>query len=58
MLDAPARSGGWAGASRSLERVESFDLDAVLAYTRLLGSALTAARVVFFLELHREPLMV
>jgi len=30
----------------------------VLAYTRALGSALTAARVGFFLEQHRDALMV
>ncbi len=58
VLDAPARSGGWEEVWRSLEMVEYFDLDAVVAYTRVLGSALTAARVGFFLETHREPLMV
>ena len=58
VLDAPERGGGWEDVWRSLEMVEYFDLDAVLAYTRLLGSALTAARVGFFLEQHREPLMV
>jgi len=58
VLDAPERSGGWEEVWRSLEMVEYFDLDAVLAYTRLLGSALTAARVGFFLEQHRESLMV
>jgi len=30
----------------------------VIEYARKLGSALTAARVGFFLEQHREPLMV
>lgn len=58
VLDAPERCGGWEEVWRSLEMVEYFDLGAVLAYTRLLGSALTAARVGFFLEQHREPLMV
>ena len=58
VLDAPERSGGWEEVWRSLEMVEYFDLDAVLAYARLLGSALTAARVGFFLEQRREPLMV
>lgn len=58
VLDAPERSGGWEEVWRSLEMIEYFDLDAVLAYTRLLGSALTAARVGFFLEQHSEPLMV
>ena len=57
VLDVPERSGGWEEVWRSLEMVEYFDLDAVLAYTELLGSALTAARVGFFLEQHREPLM-
>lgn len=58
VLDAPHLSGGWEEVWRSLEMVEYFDLDAVLAYTRLRGSALTAARVGFFLEQHSEPLMV
>ena len=58
VLDAPERSGGWEETWRSLEMVEYFDLDAVLAYTQVLGSALTAARVGLFLEQHRDPLMV
>jgi len=58
VLDAPQRCGGWEEVWRSLEMIEYFDLDAVLAYTRLLGSALTAARVGYFLEQHRDPLMV
>lgn len=57
VLDAPERNGGWEEVWRSLEMVEFFDLDAVLAYTRALGSALTAARVGFFLEQHRDVLM-
>jgi predicted transcriptional regulator of viral defense system len=58
VLDAPERSGGWEEVWRSLEMVEFFDLDAVLSYTRLLKSALTAARVGFFLEQHQDSLMV
>lgn len=58
VLDAPDRNGGWEEVWRSLEMVEFFDLDAVLAYTQVLGSALTAARVGFFLEQHRDALMV
>jgi predicted transcriptional regulator of viral defense system len=58
VLDAPDRSGGWEEVWRSLEMVEFFDLDAVLACTRARGSALTAARVGFFLEQHRDALMV
>lgn len=57
VLDAPARSGGWEEIWRSLEMVEFFDLDEVVRYTHELGSALTAARVGLFLELHREELM-
>jgi predicted transcriptional regulator of viral defense system len=58
VLDAPDKGGGWEEVWRSLEMVEFFDLDAVFAYVRRLGSAITAARVGFFLDQHREPLMV
>lgn len=58
VLDAPHRCGGWEEVWRSLEMVEFFDLDAVIDYTSKLGSSLTAARVGFFLEEHRESLMV
>ena len=57
VLDAPDLGGGWEEVWRSLEMVEFFDLAAVVdqALTR---SALTVARVGFFLEQHREPLFV
>ncbi len=58
VLDAPEYGGGWEEIWRSLESVEFFDLDAVIAYALKLGSALTVARVGFFLEQHRETLMV
>lgn len=58
VLDAPDKGGGWEEIWRSLEMVEFFDLDAVIAYVRNLGSALAAARVGFFLDQHRETLMV
>lgn len=58
VLDAPDKGGGWEEIWRSLELVEFFDLDAVTEYVAALGSALTAARVGFFLEQHRETLMV
>ncbi len=58
VLDAPDKGGGWEEIWRSLELVEFFDLDAVIEYVAALGSALTAARVGFFLEQHRSPLMV
>jgi hypothetical protein len=43
---------------RSLESVEFFDLDKVSLYIDLLGNATTAAKVGFYLEQHRESLMV
>ena len=58
VLDAPDKGAGWEEVWRSLELVEFFDLDAVIDYARKLGSAVTAARVGFFLEQHREALMV
>lgn len=58
VLNRPHLSGGWEEIWRSLESVEFFDLDKVVAYALLLGNATTAAKVGFFLEQHREPLMV
>lgn len=58
VLDAPGKGGGWEEIWRSLESVEFFDLDAVIEHVAAMGSALTAARVGFFLEQHRESLMV
>jgi predicted transcriptional regulator of viral defense system len=58
VLSRPGLSGGWEEIWRSLESVEFFDLDKVVEYALLLGNATTAAKVGFFLEQHREPLMV
>ena len=58
VLGAPEHGGGWEEIWRSLESVEYFDLDAVVAYALKLGSALTVARVGFYLSQHREALMV
>lgn len=58
VLDTPANAGGWEEIWRSLEMVEFFDLDAVISYALKRESALTAARVGFFLDQHRETLMV
>jgi predicted transcriptional regulator of viral defense system len=58
VLDAPELGGGWEEIWRSLEMVEFFDLAAVVDYALNLGSALTSARVGFFLEKHREALFV
>ncbi len=58
VLNRPDLSGGWEEIWRSLESVEFFDLDMVVEYALLLENATTAAKVGFFLEQHREPLMV
>lgn len=58
LLHAPEHGGGWEEIWRSLEMVEFFDLHAVVDCTLRLRSALTAARVGFFLEQHREQWMV
>ncbi len=58
VLDAPRYGGSWAEIWRSLESIEALDLDFVVLYAIRLGSALTAARVGFFLEQHRETLGV
>ncbi len=58
VLDRPDLGGGWEEIWISLESVEFFDLDAVLDYTLLLDNQTTAAKVGYFLEEHREPLLV
>lgn len=58
LLDAPDVGGGWEEIWRSLEMVEFFDLDAVATYALALGSALTVARVGYFLEQHRDVFQV
>lgn len=58
VLDAPEHGGGWEEVWRSLESIEFFDLDFVVEYALRLGSALTIARVGFFLEQHEDALMV
>jgi predicted transcriptional regulator of viral defense system len=58
VLDRPNLSGSWEEIWRSLESVGFLDLDKVVAYTLLLENATTAAKVGFYLEQHRESLMV
>ena len=58
VLHSPALGGGWEEIFRSLSMVEFFDLDAVIAYTLALDSAVTAARVGYFLSLHPKRLFV
>jgi predicted transcriptional regulator of viral defense system len=54
LFDAPEHGGGWEEIWRSLEMIEFVDLDAVVRYATRLGSALTVARVGFFLDQHRD----
>ena len=58
VLERPDLSGSWEEIWRSLETIEFFDLDKVVEYTLLLENSTTAGKVGFFLEQHREPLMV
>jgi predicted transcriptional regulator of viral defense system len=58
VLHAPQHGGGWEEIWRSLEGIEFFDLDFVVEYALRLGTALTIARVGFFLEQHKDALMV
>lgn len=58
VLHSPALGGGWEEIFRSLAMIEFFDLEAVISYTLALGSRLTAARVGYFLSLHRDRLFV
>jgi predicted transcriptional regulator of viral defense system len=58
VFDAPELGGGWEEIWRSLEAIEFVDLDFVVDYVVRLGSALTIARVGFFLEQHRDALLV
>lgn len=58
LFDRPHLGGGLEEVWRSLATVEYFDLEAVVEYAALLGNATTVAKVGFFLEAHRERLMV
>ena len=58
VLDRPDLTGSWEEIWRSLESVEFFDLDQIIEYVFLLENATTAAKVGFFLQQHREILMV
>ncbi len=58
LVDAPDVGGGFEEVWRSLEMVEFFDLDAVIAEALAREAAVTAVRVGFFLEQHRDTLHV
>jgi len=58
VLDRPELSGSWEEIWRSLSSIEFFDMEQVIEYVLLLENATTAAKVGFFLEQHKEDLMV
>lgn len=58
LLDRPDLGGGWEEVWRSLESVEFFNLDQVVEYALLLDNATTAAKVGFYLQTHRDALMM
>lgn len=58
VLDRPDLSGGWEEIWRSLESIEYFNLDGVIEYALSLKNATTIAKVGFYLEQHRDALMV
>jgi predicted transcriptional regulator of viral defense system len=58
LMHAPQHGGGWEEIWRSLETVEFLDLGAVVEHALRMRTALTAARVGFFLEQHRKQWMV
>jgi predicted transcriptional regulator of viral defense system len=58
VLDRPRHGGGWEEIWRSLESVEFFDVDAATDFVFKLDSAVAVAKVGFYLEQHREELMV
>ena len=58
VLDRPKLAGGWEEIWRSLESIEYFKLDLVIEYALLLGNATTTSKVGYYLDQHRESLMV
>ena len=58
ILDRPELTGSWEEIWRSLESVEFFDTEKVVEYVLLLENATTAAKVGFFLEQHKEELLI
>lgn len=57
-LDRPELCGGWEEVWRSLDMIEYLDLALVHRYVVALGNATTAAKVGWYLEVNRKPLMV
>jgi len=58
ILDRPYLCGSWEEIWLSLENIEYLNLDAVVNYALLLQNATTIAKLGFYLESHKEELMV
>jgi len=58
VINTPRWSGSWEEIWRSLESLEYVDPARIVTYLRALGNATTAARVGWFLDSHREQLMI
>lgn len=58
VLDRPYLCGSWEEIWLSLEGIECLDLDQLLKYALLLTNSTTIAKLGFFLETHRETLMI
>lgn len=58
VLSRPDLGGGWEEIWRSLESIEYFDLDSVYDYLLILDNTTVFAKVGFYLEQHKEVLMV
>ena len=58
LLSRPDLAGGWEEIWRSLESIEYFDLEMVYDYLLLLNNTTLFAKVGFYLEQHKEALMV
>lgn len=58
VLDRPYLCSSWEEIWLSLESIEYLDMDQVLKYALLLANSTTIAKLGFFLETHREALMV
>jgi len=58
VLHRPDIAGGWEEVWRSLESIEFVEVEQVARYAALLANARTIAAVGFFLEQHRQSLMI
>jgi predicted transcriptional regulator of viral defense system len=58
VLDRPYLCGSWEEIWLSLESIEYLDMDQVVKYALFLSNSTTIAKLGFFLETHREALMI